>query len=647
MAARMSAAAYCGVQQRSPAPTGAESPATHGGPAPPALSAQRGPALAELQAQYRERAERWGRRERRLERARIATFLAALCCFFAPFWLPIPVAVALVLAGACAVSFVAASVLHERLRERERRLAVLRTVARETEARRLYRWEDFPVPEAEAPAASHPYGADLDLFGPRSLFHLIYTAGTPLGLETLKRWMLELPGREEILARQAAVRELSCLLELRLKLAASARPSSRLGPAQAAAIVEWAEAAPWVLRRRWLVWASRAVPALTFLLAALQVAGATTAAWWLVPAFGGFILAGLTWRRISPIVRGAELRALAVSCLADAFQLIADAALNAPLLREIHARLADGGGAARQARRLARLVQLGEIRYSGMLHGLLHGLLLWDVHVAYGLERWRQASGSSVREWYAALGRAEALCCLAECADAHPGWAYPALRDAGEPRIVATGLAHPLLSPDRAVGNDVRLDPGRVLLVTGSNMSGKSTLLRAIGVNVVLARLGAPVCAGGMEVTTSGLYTYFHVTDSLLDGVSTFLAGLRRLKGLVDEATRVAGSGGTLIFLLDEPLQGTNPPERQTAIRRAVRCLLRANVTGAVASHDLSLMEPDDLGRAAVPVHFSERLQPGAQGPGLIFDYKLRPGLCTSTNALRLLEALGFPNAGQ
>ena len=207
--------------------------------------------------------------------------------------------------------------------------------------------------------------------------------------------------------------------------------------------------------------------------------------------------------------------------------------------------------------------------------------------------------------------------------------------------LEAGALAHPLLPPGQAVPNDVRLGPpGTFLLVTGSNMAGKSTLLRALGANVVLAGAGAPVCARWLRLPSVRLWTAMRVEDSLRGGVSTFLAEARRIKAVVDAA---GAPGARLLYLLDEPFRGTNARERRIAVQRVIAHLVGSGAIGAVATHDLDLADGPPLAPAARPVHFAETVVAGAGGPGMTFDYRARPGLATSTNALRVLELVGLP----
>jgi len=226
-----------------------------------------------------------------------------------------------------------------------------------------------------------------------------------------------------------------------------------------------------------------------------------------------------------------------------------------------------------------------------------------------------------------------------------PTWVFPEFQAENSGALKALALAHPLLPADRAVGNDVEIGPpGSYLLVTGSNMSGKSTLLRAIGVNVVLAQMGAPVCAASLTLPRLAVISSMRVQDSLEAGVSFYMAELRRLKEIVDRADAQQAQGGPLLlYLLDEILQGTNTAERQIAARHIISHLVGRGAIGAVSTHDLTLADAPELKPAARQVYFTEHFTRGADGPTMTFDYTLHSGIAVSTNALKLMELVGLP----
>jgi DNA mismatch repair ATPase MutS len=262
---------------------------------------------------------------------------------------------------------------------------------------------------------------------------------------------------------------------------------------------------------------------------------------------------------------------------------------------------------------------------------------MWDVHCAAALSHWRARFGRELRTWLEALGEVEALASLGAFAFEHPDFAWPLF--AGEPMFDARALAHPLIGADRRVGNDVRLpSAGRALVVTGSNMSGKSTLLRAMGINAVLASAGGPVCAREMSIGPLRIATSMRVVDSLTDGVSLFYAELRRLKRILDlakEPTRPP-----VLFLLDEILHGTNSRERVLRARAVVTQLLERGSLGAISTHDLGIaaLAQEFEGRVQ-NVHFSEQVTDDGT---MTFDYVLRSGVVQSSNALRLMRAMGI-----
>jgi DNA mismatch repair ATPase MutS len=252
-----------------------------------------------------------------------------------------------------------------------------------------------------------------------------------------------------------------------------------------------------------------------------------------------------------------------------------------------------------------------------------------------GLEKWQRRFGKVVRGWFTALGELEAVSSLAGFAHDEKASSFPELSD-GPAHFEATALGHPLIDPEKRVTNDVSLAaPGRALLVTGSNMSGKSTLLRAMGLASVMAHAGAPVCATRLSLTRCTLRTSIRVSDSLEHGVSHFYAEISKLKAVVDAAR----GAEPVLFLLDEILHGTNSRERQIGARWVLSELVQRGAIGAVSTHDMELCRlPDALMERVTMVHFRESVENGK----MTFDYKVRPGPVTAGNALRLMQLVGL-----
>ena len=547
-------------------------------------------------------------------------------------------------AGLLALGFVVSFIHHGRVDATVRRYGELLAINEEGTSRLRRDWDALPLPPAADPLPA--LAADLDLLGRASLEQLLGTPAMPIGRATLRAWLL-LPAAPAVArARQPAVAELAPLHDFRDGLALRGR---LLGRAQSGyeQFLAWAERAPYLHGHAWLLRASRAVPLATLALAALQWLGVLAGPWWLAGVAVGVVLTATAGRAVDALLDEVAERQEIFATYAAMFAQISDQPFAAPALRELQNSLTAGGlRADAQMRRLARIVALADLR-GWMFFYPIQIATLWNVHVLWLLERWRAVAGARARDWLAALGDAEALAALAALAHDQPAWAFPELPDApapGAPLLDAHGMGHPLLPPERRVDNDVALGPpGRLLLVTGSNMSGKSTLLRALGLNVVLAQCGAPVCAAAFCLAPAELATSMRVQDSLEAGVSYFMAELRRLKAVIDTAERARADGSrTLLFLLDEILHGTNSSERQIAARRIILRLLALGATGAVSTHDLALADTPELAAASELVHFTEQFARGPGGPSMQFDYRLRPGIATSTNALALMEMLGL-----
>jgi MutS-like protein len=540
----------------------------------------------------------------------------------------------------CAGAFIRQASLDEIFR----RYATLCLLCEQGLARLHRDWAALTLRPAETDALPAINAADLDMLGHASLQHLLNTVTTPLGQERLLRWLVT-PAKPEIIgARQAAVRELASRLELRDELTLFGALADQTPGAQAR-FLAWAEDAPWLPARRWLsIYSIVAVIALAAL-AMAQATGILPYPFWLVVVAANVVVMQISGREVERQIGRVAGEQGAYLPYVGLFGFLSRQRFNAPLLERARDALAAESDSAEAAlRSLAHRMQFADVRLS-IIGPVLQLGLLWNVHALGMLERWRERHGRHARSWFDLLADLEALSGLAALAFDNPDWAFPTLEPVASGALSASGLGHPLLPPEACVGNDVTVGPGGTfLLVTGSNMSGKSTLLRAIGLNVTLAQAGAPVCAQAMRLPPIGLATSMRVQDSLEQGVSYFMAELRRLKLVVDEMRRIAAEGERLpLFLLDEILSGTNSGERRIAARSVIYSLLALSATGAVSTHDLSLIDEPGLRAASVPVHFTERFTRGPDGPSMSFDYRLRPGVATSVNALALMEIAGLP----
>lgn len=592
----------------------------------------------------RDRAEA---RSRRLSHLRTAAFLLAL----APVVVPgtgVLLAMRVALAVLAFVAFLALVVVHSRAREEVRWHDTLRALSEEGLARLDRDWDRLPSIPGPADAAA--FAADLDVFGHASLTRILGPVATTPGGTALVRWLLGPAGASTIRERQAAMIELARRYDLRERLAARGRlaaPAAGGGRGrdrQVKRFLTWAEGRPWLRERPWLLWTGRISPLVAAALMALNAAGLVGYRTWLALLTVNLALTFTIGREIQRIFDRAFARESEVQSYSALFRILSEAEFEAPALRWIHGVLTVGGVAAHQhMARLHRLLDRAELRHS-MFYLPIQAFTLWDIHVLAQLERWQTTAGTRVRRWLEAFGEAEALTALATLHHDQPDWAIPEVVEAGPPRLEAEGLGHPLLRDETRVPNDVELGPpGTFLFVTGSNMSGKSTLLRAIGLNAVLAQAGAPVCATRFRLSPLRIATSMRIHDSLERGLSHYMAELQRLKAVVEAARRATARGDcALLYLLDDVLQGTNTAERRVAVRRILQHLLGQHAIGALTTHDLALADAPQLSEAARPAHFAETIESGPDGPKISFDYRLRPGVATSTNALKLLEIVGL-----
>ncbi len=573
----------------------------------------------------RDAAIAWGRLAAVAAAAALA-WLALASRALPPAWLLLP--------GAAFLALVSAHERTFRARSRARRAAAFHAAALERLAGRFAgrgtAGERFADP-------AHPYALDLDLFGPGSLFELLCAARTRPGEDRLAAWLLGPAPADEVRARQRAVAELTPRLELREDLAVLGDEVA--AGVDAARVGAWAAAPP--LLPGW------AAPAVAALVAATLAAAAAWGAGLAGPLpFAAALLAEAALGRLlrDPLagtLGGVDRPAAELRVLALVLARLEREPLQDPRLAALRgALLGDGAPASRRIAGLGRLVERASWALNQFFAPIGFALLWRPVH-ALLVERWRRRAGAAVARWLDAVAELEALSSLAGHAFEHPADPFPALLDGPAPRLEAEGLAHPLLAG--AVPNDLALGGAgpAALLVSGSNMSGKSTWLRTVGVNVVLAQAGAPVRARRLALTPLQPGATLRVQDSLLAGRSRFYAEITRLKQLAD----LAAGAPPLLFLLDEILHGTNSLDRRIGAEAVLRELLARGAVGLVTTHDLALTAlatPGGPAPAALPVanaHFEDQVVDGA----LAFDYRLKPGVVGHSNALALMRAVGLP----
>lgn len=481
----------------------------------------------------------------------------------------------------------------------------------------------------------HPYARDLDLFGRGSVFELLNTASTEAGDETLADWLRAPASIPEIGARQTAAAELREKIDFREDLAVLAAESevSRTG-----SLASWAAAAPAGLTR--IAQAALATSGVTMAAVTWLVLNERLAArWWIIWLLAESLIA-LVWRRqVHLVLSRIATPDRDLALVGGLLSRIESERVSAPRLTELKAVfVTDGVSPSRRIAQLRRLVSWLDSTRNQMFAPIALALLL-PQQLAVAIDRWHAAYGPRVVLWLKAIGELEALSAIGTYTFEHPQDPFPTLAESG-PLLVARALGHPLMIDEVSVRNDVVLGGGApgILVISGSNMSGKSTLLRSVGVNVVLAQTGAPVRATELTLSPLAIGATLKVEDSLQAGHSRFYAEILRIRDIV-QAARDAGSRRATLFLLDEILHGTNSYDRRIGAEAIVRALARLGAIGLVTTHDLALTAlPERLGDVAVNMHFEDRLEDGR----MTFDYRMRPGVVEHSNALALMRAVGL-----
>ena len=493
------------------------------------------------------------------------------------------------------------------------------------------RWAGLGEPGDRFRDDRHLYANDLDLFGPGSLFELLSIARTRSGEERLAEWLKHPARPDEVRARQDAVTELTPALDLREALALAG--TDVRATVNSDALVAWAEGTA-ILRHQWH---RRAATVLT----ALAVVGAVHA--FVSGTLGLFVtvvvaeaLFSIPLRaRVAQALHAAEGPARDLDVLAHVLGCLERAHFTTPRLTTLQQDLQTGGVSASSAiRRLHVFVELHDWQHN-QFFGPVAAAFLWGTHLAWAIESWRRTHGHQVGAWLRIVGEFEALSSLSAYRYEHPGDTWPAIVD-GSAQFEATTMTHPLIAAARAVPNDVLLSSQtQLLVVSGSNMSGKSTLLRTIGVNVVLAQAGAPVRSARLHLSPLAIGATLRIQDSLQEGRSRFYAEITRIREIAD----LANGPLPVLFLLDELFQGTNSHDRLIGAAGLLRSLLDRGAIGLITTHDLALTAiAADLTPRAVNVHFEDRFEGGE----IRFDYRLKPGPVTHSNAIALMRAVGL-----
>lgn len=481
---------------------------------------------------------------------------------------------------------------------------------------------------------THRYTYDFDIFGDSSLFKLVNRTSSEPGKQRLAKWLSSQADKETVLARQQAVKELSEKIDWRHEFRTAGMLHEQSGNSIKSILAWLGEENQFV--HKTVLWVACAVlPPLTLF--------ACVGSFFFVPNAIAYTLVGLQvyflWKykeQISNVYFKTSRQVGLLRSYSDLIEQIENQQFESGLLKDLQQKLKPSDKTASQhIRLLVNYLNYMDYKLNILVYVPLALIGMWDFQWLLRLERWKQMHAFKVKNWFDVLAEFEALSSLGNLHHNHPDWIFPEISD-DTLYISGKELGHPLIHPSQRVSNDVHIDKqGKILLVTGSNMAGKSTYLRTVGINVVLAFAGAPVCAESFTTSQTGIFTSMRIADSLEDNTSSFYAELKRLKAVIETVEK----GENIIFLLDEILRGTNSNDRHTGSKALIQQMIKANGAGILATHDLELGQlekdfPDNIENWSFDVQ--------VDGEELFFDYKIHPGICTSLNASILMKKMGI-----
>ena len=568
--------------------------------------------------------------------ARIGVFIIGITGFVLAFGGSLQVqgaAAALV----CAIAYLVLMVLHDRCYRFQSRCEMLEKLAIRDLARSQYRFKELPGDHLISFEDDHPFAHDMDFSGANSLLKLLDNSFHLQAQQRIKTWIDEAGSVSQIRERQEAVADLTNRRRFRSKLALACHLDS-IQDLKSNDLDEWlAQKEPWTISTpMWIL--GRITAAITTGSLALNFIFLIETPWVLILLSQGAFFYLLNYFQ-SPYALSFMTRGRAVASACGAIGQFERIQVKSTLLQRIRDSLRIGDrDAGDNLKRLLGIHEMLQYRENGTAHLMLNVLFMWDQHYLRKLHHWRMEFGDYTPGWIDAIFEIEALSAVANYRDLFPRRPFPEVIESEELHIVATDLGHPCIPEGERVGNDYQLiENGHLHLITGSNMSGKSTFMRTIGANLALTRLGAPVCAKSLTTSLPRMWSSIKIQDSLADGVSYFYAEVKRLKIILDA---VAQPGPPTLYLLDEILKGTNSRERLIACKALMKYLIQHRASGLITTHDLELIrladeEPDHIAN----YHFQEHVRDDE----MFFDYKLKTGELTGTNALRVMSFAGVP----
>ena len=575
-----------------------------------------------------------GQLQSRLNRVAWARFLVVLL-LVALFWFlkPAGLLIAFAAAAACFAVFLRLVVISVKWKEELQHLHLLVRINLQELEIAAGHYTSLPDGKEFLPAV-HNYAHDLDILGRASLYQYINRTASAQAHQTLAGWFLAPAPVEVILQRQDAAKELAPQYDWRqqlhaygikekITLSTQQQISSWLSEPNQFAAGHW-KATRWI------------APAIILCALGLYLADVVPHSLFLILVFVFFVTSGLISRQVNAIYTKLDSAVKEIDTLYSVVQWIEGARFSSSLLVQMQQKcMTASTPASIEIRNLKKILNRMEYRLNPLVFFPLNTFLFWDLQQVLALEQWKEANRENVGNWFEAMQTVEALCSLAAIGFNHPGWTYP-LFATGHGTLKAAALGHPLIAAGKRVCSSFATEgTGKIALITGSNMAGKSTFLRSVGVNGVLAMMGAPVCANAFLLSPMHFISSMRVTDNLEENTSTFYAELKKLKWIIEQVNQHA----PVFLLLDEMLRGTNSLDRHTGSKALIEQLIKNQAVGMVATHDIELASLHQQYPAAITnYHFDVQVA----NDELYFDYLLKEGVCKSLNASILMRKIGI-----
>jgi len=488
---------------------------------------------------------------------------------------------------------------------------------------------------SELKPKEHLYANDLDIFGHASVFQFINRTRSEMGSSTLAYWLLNPAPHETILKRQAAVKEISVQTAWRQELQAFGA-AEKIQTSTTQRLEKWfAEDYNFIKSKYWLL-AGYLVPSLVFTVIILNLTDVfnnyTRNYFLLAAALFAFYVS----KKVTPMHHQVSKMTGELEVLNQSIKLIEETNFKSAFLQDLQKQfIQDNNTASKQIKQLKKILERFDLRFNFVVFIPLNILLQWDLQQIIALEKWKQHNHEHALNWFKMLGEFEAISSLANLSFNHPAWCFPLLKE-DHFYIEGKEVGHPLIKASTCVDNPIKIEhKGEVMLVTGSNMAGKSTYLRSIGVNTILAMAGAPVCAAYFCLSPVQIISSMRIADNLEESTSTFYAELKKLKTIID----MVNNNEKVFILLDEILRGTNSLDRHTGSAALIKQLIKHNAACIIATHDVELAKlKEEYPVNILNYHFDVQVN----NEELYFDYKLKEGICTSLNASILMKKIGI-----